>query len=72
MAEKTAFHLFIYFILFSKLYRNGIIKEAIFKIKYNDILKSKIFERHKQHPETFSVFFAHVLVVYFMTFAKRY
>lgn len=68
--EKTAFHLLIYFILFSKLYRNGINKEAIFKIRYKDILKSEIFKRHKKHPETFSVFFAHVLVVYFMSFSQ--
>ena len=38
MDKKTAFHLFIYFILFSKLYRKGMIKEAIFKKKYNDII----------------------------------
>jgi hypothetical protein len=47
MDEKTAFHRFIYFILFSKLYRNGTKKEAIFKNRYSDILKFEIFERHK-------------------------
>ena len=71
IAEKTAFHRFIYFILLSKLYRNGIINDAIFKKKYKDILNFKIFERHKQHPETFAVFFSQMFVMYFMTFAKR-
>jgi hypothetical protein len=45
--EKTAFQRFIYFILFSKLYKNGTKKDIIFKTKYKDILKFKIFERHK-------------------------
>jgi hypothetical protein len=70
MAEKTAFHLLMYFILFSKLYRNGIIKEAIFKMRYNDILKFEIFERHEQHPKTFSMLLAHVFVVYFVSFTQ--
>lgn len=33
MEEKTAFQRFIYCILFSKLYRNGTKKDAIFKIR---------------------------------------
>ena len=72
MAEKTAFHRFIYLILLSKLYKNGISKEEIFKIRYNDILNFKVFKRHKKHSKTFAVFFSQVFVVYFVTFAKRY
>jgi hypothetical protein len=44
---NTAFHRFIYFILLSKLYKNGTKKEAIFKNRYSDILNFKIFEWHK-------------------------
>lgn len=37
IAEKTDFQRFIYLILLSKLYRKGIIKDPIFRIKYSDI-----------------------------------
>lgn len=40
---KIVFHRLMYFILFSKLYENGINKEAIFKTRYNDMLDFKIF-----------------------------
>ena len=70
IAEKTALHLFIYFILLSKLYKNGTKKDAIFKNKYNDILNFKIFERHKQHPKTFTFFFTYMLMMHFMPFAQ--
>ena len=72
MAEKTAFHRFIYLILLSKLYKNGTNKEAIFKIRYNDILNFKVFKRDKKHSKTFAVFLSQMFVVYFVTFAKRY
>ena len=72
MAEKTAFHRFIYLILLSKLYKNGISKEDIFKIRYNDILNLKVFKRHEKHSKTFAVFLSQMFVVYFVTFAKRY
>ena len=38
MAENTAFQRLMYFIRLSKLYRNGMMKEAIFRKKYNDIM----------------------------------
>ena len=72
IAEKIAFHLFMYFILFSKLYKNGTTNDAIFKKRYKDILNFKVFERHEKHSKTFSIFFTQMLVVYFMPFSKRY
>ena len=72
IAEKTAFQRFIYFILFSKLYRNGIIKEAIFKIRYKDILNFEIFERYEKHSKTFAVFFSQVFVMNFVAFSKSH
>ncbi len=47
IAVNIAFHLLMYRILGSKLYRNGIKKEAIFKKKYNDILNFEIFKWHE-------------------------
>ena len=31
---------------------------------------SKIFERHKQHPETFPIFFSQMFVVHFVGFSQ--
>jgi hypothetical protein len=47
MDGKIDFQRLMYFIRFSKLYKNGIKKDAIFKIRYNDILYFKIFEGYK-------------------------